>query len=32
MRFMVTSEKDNSHGITSVPIGEWRELVRCWGG
>ena len=32
MRFMVTGEKDSSHGIISVPIGEWRELVRCWGG
>jgi hypothetical protein len=24
MRFMVTREKDSSHGIISVPIGEWR--------
>jgi hypothetical protein len=24
MRFMVTGEKDSSHGIISVPIGEWR--------
>jgi hypothetical protein len=26
MRFMVTGEKDGSHGIISVPIGEWRKL------
>jgi hypothetical protein len=24
MRFMVTGEKDSSHGIIGVPIGEWR--------
>ena len=24
MRFMVTGDKDSSHGIISVPIGEWR--------
>ena len=23
MRFMVTGEKDSSHGIIGVPIGEW---------
>jgi hypothetical protein len=23
MRFMVTGEKDSSHGIITVPIGEW---------
>jgi hypothetical protein len=24
MRFVVTGKKDSSHGIISVPIGEWR--------